>query len=605
MATYQVIPYGLPVPPNTPHAILVSLPTWNDTVTCIEGEDAETRLSGYPRFFIQVAIRKLASLMERKYGLDGERCMLFPSYRVAQQCRLFVQASFAGVRVVSLLVCQEDNKNARIVECKEHTGLSMQPASENQLHIVLFPTDALPIAKLFWQFTGTGISSRFADHWLSTLPDDVVRTNGNSGSTSFQYLTNKSPGDCSVGPELTPLPDAASAKCVLRQRIAGALNVYDRQGGTYAVQENLQVGHNSHGIADVSENDVYLFPTGMCAIWNAHRLGLAIRSAEKSVCFGFVYCDTLKVLEKWGPGCHFFPEGNDYDIDQLEVILEQESARDSTKPPILALYTEFPSNPLLRSPNLPRLRALADKYDFLMVIDDTLGNFVNVDVLPYADIVVTSLSKIFSGNANVMGGSLVLNPNGHHYNALAAYMTAHYEDTYYDEDAICMEQNSRDLQQRIKIIDTNAEALCDFLRSHSVAAGAAKTVIKEVFYPKYKTPENYERCRKTISNHNASLSSSNEVGGYGGLFSITFISNAASRAFYESLDCFRAPSLGTNFTLAVLYTILAHHDELEWAAQCGVEEGLVRVSVGMENTETLLKVFEVALSTAKKAVATA
>lgn len=70
----------------------------------------------------------------------------------------------------------------------------------------------------------------------------------------------------------------------------------------------------------------------------------------------------------------------------------------------MALFTEFPSNPLLRSANLPRLRGLADKYDFLVVIDETIGNFVNVEVLPYADMVVSSLTKVFSGASNVMGG---------------------------------------------------------------------------------------------------------------------------------------------------------------------------------------------------------
>jgi cystathionine gamma-synthase len=84
--------------------------------------------------------------------------------------------------------------------------------------------------------------------------------------------------------------------------------------------------------------------------------------------------------------------------------LEEEFKRNPAVPPILALFTEFPSNPLLRSANLPRLRALADKYDFLIVIDETIGNFVNVEVLPYADMVVSSLTKIFSGASNVMGG---------------------------------------------------------------------------------------------------------------------------------------------------------------------------------------------------------
>jgi cystathionine gamma-synthase len=118
----------------------------------------------------------------------------------------------------------------------------------------------------------------------------------------------------------------------------------------------------------------------------------------------FPYTDTLKILQKWGPGCYFLGHGLDSDIDELEKILEQEHASSPSTPPALALFTEFPSNPLLRSADLPRLRALADKYDFLIVVDETIGNFVNVEVLPYADIVVSSLSKIFSGDANVMGG---------------------------------------------------------------------------------------------------------------------------------------------------------------------------------------------------------
>jgi len=73
----------------------------------------------------------------------------------------------------------------------------------------------------------------------------------------------------------------------------------------------------------------------------------------------------------------------------------------------MCLITEFPSNPLLRSPNLRRLRSLADKYDFLIVVDETIGNFVNVEVMPYADVVVSSLTKVFSGDANVMGGRSV------------------------------------------------------------------------------------------------------------------------------------------------------------------------------------------------------
>jgi cystathionine gamma-synthase len=73
----------------------------------------------------------------------------------------------------------------------------------------------------------------------------------------------------------------------------------------------------------------------------------------------------------------------------------------------MALFTEFPSNPLLRTPDLERIRKLADKYDFCVVVDETIGNFINVNVLPYADVVVSSLTKVFSGDGNVMGGGYV------------------------------------------------------------------------------------------------------------------------------------------------------------------------------------------------------
>jgi cystathionine gamma-synthase len=154
-----------------------------------------------------------------------------------------------------------------------------------------------------------------------------------------------------------------------------------------------------------------------------------------------------------------------------------------------------------------------------------------------------------------------------------------------------MERNSRTFEQRIKIIDSNAEAISDFLRSQSLAGGLPSAVINDVFYPKYQTREHYDRCR-------AKNSDGKPRGGFGGLFSLTFTSTAASRAFFDTLPSYKGPSLGTSFTLACPYTILAHYWELEWAAKYGIEETLIRISVGTENKEELLKAFQVALNAA-------
>lgn len=102
-------------------------------------------------------------------------------------------------------------------------------------------------------------------------------------------------------------------------------------------------------------------------------------------------------MQKWGPGCVFFGLGEDADIDELETRLKSGER-------FLSLFCELPSNPLLKSPNIKRIRGLADKYKFLIVVDETIGNFCNVGVLEWADLVVSSLTKIFSGDSNVMGG---------------------------------------------------------------------------------------------------------------------------------------------------------------------------------------------------------
>ena len=480
------IPLGLAVPPHMPHAISVSLPTWRDNVGYEEGEKrvVDAMVSGYPRFFIHLSIQKagpnfrllsslifnkalhqLARILSQKYGVNGEQSMLFPTQKVAEQCQLFLQARSVHARLIHLLICPEDKENSRIIDLNTRITPDGAPTAAANLHIAMFPADAARVAKEFWQHSGMGISSRLADHCLSMLPEELTQAQSpvqsqppSPTSSRFPFKVHNRhysakghivlpsmPSDSlkkqaheddqnhdystyleeRYGRNL-PLSFASSAKRALRRRIAGVLirdDQSDAQGEPSAGEKNLVLGPSSRGVTSVSESDVFLFPTGMSAIWNAHQMALAVRPPAKSVCFGSVICyplcklvahpdvcksfpyiDTLKILQKWGPGSHFFGYGIDSDIDELESILENKSTRDPSTPPILTLLTEFPSNPLLRSANLPRLRALADKYDFLIVVDETIGNFVNVDVLPYADVVVSSLTKVFSGVANVMGG---------------------------------------------------------------------------------------------------------------------------------------------------------------------------------------------------------
>lgn len=84
--------------------------------------------------------------------------------------------------------------------------------------------------------------------------------------------------------------------------------------------------------------------------------------------------------------------------------------------------------------------------------------------------------------------------------------------------------------------------------------------------------------------------------------SVVFHDDEHAIVFYDAIETAKGPSLGTNFTLTSPYTILAHYTELEWAAKYGVEKGLVRISVGLEDKDTLVGIFKKALEAIEKSV---
>jgi cystathionine gamma-synthase len=315
-------------------------------------------------------------------------------------------------------------------------------------------------------------------------------------------------------------------------------------------------------------DNVWLFPCGMAAIYMLHSAIVELFPNRRCVQFGFPYVDTLKVQQKFGAGTHFLPNGDATDVMRLAEIAASE--------PIAALYTEFPSNPLLRSPDLARLAELSRRHGFPLLVDDTIAGFRNVDVLPLVDAVTSSLTKFFSGAGDVTAGSLVLNPQGQHYDRLAEWLHRHYEDLVWEADAVVLAQNSVDYAERMREINRNAERLADFLRGHPR--------IERIYYPKFESPAEYRACLKPN-------------GGYSGLLSIDLIDSArnAPRG-YDRLRISKGPNLGTNFTLACPYTILAHYQELDWAESCGVSRYLIRVSVGREDADDLIARFEEALS---------
>lgn len=284
--------------------------------------------------------------------------------------------------------------------------------------------------------------------------------------------------------------------------------------------------------ADVE--DIYLFPTGMAAIFAAYELV----AAQKTVQLGFPYLDTLKIQQKWGK--NEFVKFDDF------AALKNTNAG--------AVFTEFPLNPLLQQVDFSAVRSAIGTTP--LVIDDTLATWENFRALNHADIAVTSLTKFYSGIGDVTAGCLILNKNLPHYAALKAKLDAQYENLLFADDAEILWKNAQGYEQRIKKINANAKKLAEFLTN------------------------NYQPIT---------------INYFGGMISLIFAKPEQAVKFYDSLEVSKGPSLGTEYTLACPYTLLAHYKELDWAASLGVPAHLVRISVGCEHYSALETTFAKAL----------
>ncbi len=329
-------------------------------------------------------------------------------------------------------------------------------------------------------------------------------------------------------------------------------------------------------LAEVPARFTWLASCGMSGFTAVHRALESLAPGLDSIQFGFPYVDSLKVLQLCGSSdCWFLPTGNRSELDQLQQALE--SGLHSC-----GVFTEFPSNPLLAVPDLARLSELCHAHNLPLVVDETIAGLGNVDVLKAADVICSSLTKSFSGVGDVTGGSIVVNPDSRFADPLAEALNASPPTGLYAADAVVLESNSQDYIERLAVTCGNAGRLVEFLRR--------QPAVEAIYYPDDLNP--------TGDHGHASRydAFARPTAGRGPLFSILLKNaHATTPSFYDALPIDKGPNLGTNYTLACPFTILAHYHELDWAEQCGVSRHLIRVSAGLEPIETLEQAFAKAL----------
>jgi len=327
-----------------------------------------------------------------------------------------------------------------------------------------------------------------------------------------------------------------------------------------------------------SPESLLLAPNGMNALYAAFR---ALAEAQAShgrhtwVQLGWLYLDTIALLKHHAHNAPsrycYLPDV--FDLAALEALFAQRGTQ------IAGLVIEAPTNPLIQTPDLPAIHALAKKYGAAVIVDPSVSSVYSVDVLPYADVLCASLTKYTASEGDLVAGLVVVNPHCSQADSLRAAISARLDPVY-----------PRDLARLAHQIAATPDVLARIERSTATVAAWLET------HPRVKrvtwaySPEsraNYEKLARS-------------PGAVGSLISFTL--RGPIEAFYDAVALPKGPSFGMQTTLLCPFIYLAHYDLVtseagrrELAAS-GLEPELLRLSVGCEPVEDIIAALDTALA---------
>jgi len=326
------------------------------------------------------------------------------------------------------------------------------------------------------------------------------------------------------------------------------------------------------GLYGVALPQVRLYPSGMNAYFAVFdEINRFQQAAGRRVWLqvGWLYLDTTAILDRFSAGHVHVPVSG---VDALDAYLVVHRGQ------VAGITTEVMTNPLLETPDLVRLRAVAHRHGLPLIVDISMPTPVNVDVLPYADVVIESLTKFASGHADVMGGAVVFNTQTEWGSRLSEAVCG---GRPYERDLRRLALHIQGYPERMARINANTAALVDYFRS--------ATGVRQVHWAGQPGSSSaYEAVRRP-------------AGGYGGVVSVVF--DKPLEQVYDGLALCKGPSFGTEFTLCMAYVYMAHYDLVTTASGRarlqaeGIDPGLLRISVGLEPVDELIQAFEKAQCT--------
>ncbi len=447
----------------------------------------------------------------------------FVSHHRIVQWEAYLQKKYELEDYVTYCVCSTQAAK----DLQRYVGFAQVKVIADEAHAVVAvkkEEDALLKARKFLQHTGYRISSREAEDLLKQ--EGIIEGDGNS----------------------QPDPEA-----------------YER------LQDTL-----TEKIGARTNEDVFLANSGMSAIYAAFQAVKEIQARKERTLWiqlGWIYVDTYEILNKFAGDDEqkiFIPDPTN--LDQIEAILNERG--DS----VAGIIAELPSNPLVQTPDVKRLQELSRAHEVALILDPTVSSIVNVDALPFADILVTSLTKYISHEGDVMMGAIALQPDSPFYDSAKELIANYVEPPYHRDVARVAEQLDR-VESVADQVNANTLKLAQFFENHP---GVAK-----VFWA--SGGDNAERY-KVIEK---------EPGSPGCMITIEVKKPVAE--FYDACRIPKGPSFGMDLTLMSPFMYMAHYDIIssdtgrDDLMAYGINADLIRISVGTEPIEEIIAAFDEAL----------
>lgn len=308
-----------------------------------------------------------------------------------------------------------------------------------------------------------------------------------------------------------------------------------------------------------------VFSSGMAAIT---ALVTMLRAGDHVVCGSNVYGGTPRLFDQIVT--HYGIEFSYVDTSDLDNL------RRAMRPQTRLVHIETPTNPLMQ---LTDIRAVADichEQGVDLSVDNTfMSPYFQNPILLGADIAMHSTTKFLNGHSDGLGGALVVNRKelGDKF-AFVQKCTGAILSPF---ECFLVLRGIKTLAVRMKQHDANGRAVAEYLARHPK--------IGKVLYPGLREHPQHDLAKRQMS-------------GFGALISFEAGSLKNANTFLSRI---RVCTLGES--LGGVETLISHPATMTHAAlgergraKIGVTDGLVRVSVGLEDQEDLLEDLEQALS---------